>query len=130
MAARIRLKRIGAKNAPVYRIVVADNRGPRDGGCIEELGTYHPLQTNENFTLDLERAEYWLGVGARPSDTVASFIKKARKAKLVEPEADSETQAEAEKETATETVTETVAETETTTETVTETEAAPPSEEA
>jgi small subunit ribosomal protein S16 len=94
------------------------------------LGTYHPLQTNENFTLDLERAEYWLGVGARPSDTVTSFIKKARKAKLVEPEADSETQAEAEKETATETVTETVAETETTTETVTETEAAPPSEEA
>ena len=80
MAVRIRLKRIGAKNNPVYRIVVADSRSPRDGKFIEELGTYQPVKKDENFTLKLERAEYWIKNGAQPSDTVASFIKKARKA--------------------------------------------------
>lgn len=80
MAVRIRLKRIGAKNNPAYRIVVADSRSPRDGRFIEELGTYLPLQRDNNVTLNLERANYWLSVGAQPSETVASFIKKAAKA--------------------------------------------------
>jgi small subunit ribosomal protein S16 len=80
MAVRIRLKRIGAKNTPVFRIVVADSRSPRDGKFLEELGTYHPLKPGANFNLKLERAEYWLKNGAQPSETVASFIKKARKA--------------------------------------------------
>lgn len=74
------MKRVGAKNAPVFRIVVADSRSPRDGKFIEELGTYHPLQKGTNFTLDLERAKYWVSKGAQPSDTVASFIKKAGRA--------------------------------------------------
>ena len=77
---RIRLKRIGTKNTPAYRIVVADNRSPRDGKFIEELGTYLPLKKSDNYTLDLERAKYWLAVGAQPSETVASMIKKAQKA--------------------------------------------------
>jgi small subunit ribosomal protein S16 len=74
------MKRVGAKNAPVFRIVVADSRSPRDGKFIEELGTYHPLKKGTNYTLDLERAKYWLSKGAQPSETVASFIKKAGKA--------------------------------------------------
>jgi small subunit ribosomal protein S16 len=80
MAVKIRMKRIGAKNAPVFRIVVADGRSPRDGKFIEELGTYQPLKKGNNYTLDLERAKYWLSKGAQPSDTVASFIKKAGRA--------------------------------------------------
>jgi small subunit ribosomal protein S16 len=80
MPVRIRLKRIGAKNKPAFRIVVADNRSPRDGKCIEELGTYLPLKRNDNFTLKLDRARYWLSKGAQPSETVAAFIKKASKA--------------------------------------------------
>ena len=74
------MKRVGAKNQPVYRIVVADNRSPRDGKFIEELGTYSPLRKGDNFTLDLERAKYWVSKGAQPTETVASFIKKASKA--------------------------------------------------
>lgn len=80
MAVRIRLKRIGTKNTPVFRVVVADNRSPRDGKFIEEIGTYTPLKKGDNFTLDMERAQYWLSKGAQPSDTVASFIRKARRA--------------------------------------------------
>jgi len=80
MAVRIRLKRIGAKNKPAFRIVVADSRSPRDGKFIEELGTYLPLKKGDNFTLDVKRAEYWVSKGAQPSETVASFIKKAAKA--------------------------------------------------
>ena len=81
MAVKIRLKRIGAKNHPVYRVVVADGRSPRDGRFIEELGTYDPLrQGRENYTLDFERASYWLSKGAQPSETVASLIKRAGKA--------------------------------------------------
>lgn len=78
MSVRIRLKRIGAKNAPVFRIVVADNRSPRDGRFIEELGTYHPLKKGDNFVLDVERAQYWVSKGAQPSETVASFLKKRK----------------------------------------------------
>ena len=77
---RIRLKRIGTTNTPAYRIVVADNRSPRDGRFIEELGTYLPLKKSDNYTLNLDRAKYWLSVGAKPSETVASMIKKAAKA--------------------------------------------------
>ncbi len=81
---KIRLKRVGAKNNPVYRVVVADGRSPRDGKFIEELGTYHPVKKDViNFTLNLERAKYWVGVGAQPSETVASMIKKATKAAAV-----------------------------------------------
>jgi small subunit ribosomal protein S16 len=74
------MKRVGAKNAPVFRIVVADGRSPRDGKFIEQLGTYQPLKKGQNFTVDIERAKYWLSKGAQPSDTVASFIKKALRA--------------------------------------------------
>lgn len=80
MSVKIRMKRIGAKNTPVFRIVVADARSPRDGKCIEELGTYQPLKKGDNYTLNLDRANYWVSKGAQPSDTVASFLKKARKA--------------------------------------------------
>ena len=74
------MKRVGAKNAPVFRIVVADGRSPRDGKFIEEIGTYQPLKKGSNFTLDLARAQYWVSHGAQPSETVAGFIKKASKA--------------------------------------------------
>jgi small subunit ribosomal protein S16 len=77
------MKRIGAKNSPVFRIVVADGRSPRDGKFIEEIGTYHPLKKGDNVKFDLERAKYWISKGAQPSDTVASFIKKAGKAAAV-----------------------------------------------
>jgi len=80
MAAKIRLMRTGAKNRPCYRIVVTHGASPRDGRFIEALGSYDPKQKDsENFTMDLERAEYWLGVGAQPSETVKSLIKAARK---------------------------------------------------
>jgi small subunit ribosomal protein S16 len=80
MAVKIRLKRIGAKNHPVYRVVVADGRSPRDGRFIEELGTYNPQrQGSDNYTLDFARASYWLSKGAQPSETVASLIKRAQK---------------------------------------------------
>ena len=74
------MKRVGAKNAPFFRIVVADGRSPRDGRFIEEIGSYQPLKKGDNFKLDLDRAKYWLSKGAQPSETVASFIKKAGKA--------------------------------------------------
>lgn len=80
MPVRIRMKRVGAKNAPVFRIVVADGRSPRDGKFIEEIGTYQPRKKSDNIRLDIERAKYWISKGAQPSDTVASFIKKATKA--------------------------------------------------
>lgn len=80
MAVKIRMKRIGTKNTPVFRIVVADGRSPRDGKVIEELGTYQPLKKDLNFTIDLERVSYWVGKGAQTSDTVASFVRKAKKA--------------------------------------------------
>jgi small subunit ribosomal protein S16 len=80
MAVKIRMKRVGTKNTPVFRIVVADGRSPRDGKFIEEIGTYQPLKKDNNVVLDLERAKYWVSKGAKPSDTVASFIKKANKA--------------------------------------------------
>jgi small subunit ribosomal protein S16 len=79
MAVRIRMKRVGAKNAPYFRIVVADSRSPRDGKFIEEIGTYQPLKPGENYKVDMERAKYWISKGAQPSDTVASFLKRLGK---------------------------------------------------
>jgi len=80
MSVKIRMKRVGTKNLPVFRIVVADGRSPRDGKFIEEIGTYQPLKKGDNFSIKLDRAQYWLSKGAQPSDTVASFLKKANKA--------------------------------------------------
>ena len=85
MAVKIRMKRVGTKNTPVYRIVVADSRSPRDGKFIEEIGTYQPLKKDANFQLNLERANYWVSKGAQPSETVATFIKKAAKAAAAAP---------------------------------------------
>jgi small subunit ribosomal protein S16 len=87
MSVKIRMKRVGTKNMPAFRIVVADSRSPRDGKFIEEIGTYNPLKKGENFSLKLDRAQYWIGKGAQPSDTVASFIKKAGKAAPATPAA-------------------------------------------
>jgi small subunit ribosomal protein S16 len=83
MSVKIRLKRGGAKNAPSYRIVVTDSRSPRDGRFIEEIGSYDPKKAGVNYILDLERAKYWVGVGAQPSETVDSFIKRSIKAAAV-----------------------------------------------
>ena len=77
------MKRVGARNTPVFRIVVADGRSPRDGKCIEEIGTYQPRKKGDNVALKQDRVDYWLSKGAQPSDTVASFIRKARRAAAV-----------------------------------------------
>ena len=74
---KIRLRRMGAKKAPYYRIVVADSRSPRDGRFIEEIGTYDPLSESEKLKVDLERAKYWIANGAQPTDTVRALLKKA-----------------------------------------------------
>jgi small subunit ribosomal protein S16 len=87
MAVAIRLRREGARNHPFYRITVADQRCPRDGKFIELIGHYDPKKAGENYKIDLSRAEYWLSVGARPSQTVMSFITKARKVAVAEPAA-------------------------------------------
>ena len=79
MAVSIRLRREGSKNRPYYKVVVADKRSPRDGKFLEIIGTYDPKKTGHNSTLKLERAEYWIGRGAQPSDTVRSLIKKNKK---------------------------------------------------
>ena len=73
---KIRLRRMGAKKAPYYRIVVADSRAPRDGRFIEELGTYNPAAESEKLKVDLERVPYWISNGAQPTDTVRGLIKK------------------------------------------------------
>lgn len=79
MAVAIRLRREGTKNMPYYRIVVADSRSPRDGKFIEKLGTYDPKKKGVNYTVNLDRAKYWVSKGAVPSDTVRSILKKAGK---------------------------------------------------
>jgi small subunit ribosomal protein S16 len=79
MAVSIRLRREGAKNRPYYKVVVADSRSPRDGKFIEIIGTYDPKKPNDNSTLKVERAQYWIDRGAQPSDTVRSLIKKTKK---------------------------------------------------
>ena len=74
---KIRLRRMGAKKAPYYRIVVADSRSPRDGRCIEEIGTYNPLTQPATITVDAEKAQTWIKNGAQPTDTVRSLLKNA-----------------------------------------------------
>lgn len=76
---KIRLKRLGSKNRPAYRIVVADSRAPRDGRVIEEVGWYNPMLEGENFAIKLDRVEEWIRRGAHPTETVASLIRKARR---------------------------------------------------
>ncbi len=76
MAVKMRLRRMGAKKAPFYRIVVADSRYPRDGRFIEEIGTYNPLTEPATVVIDEEKAKKWLGCGAQPTDTVKTLLKK------------------------------------------------------
>ena len=76
MAVRIRLKRLGAKKRPFYRVVVADQRSPRDGRIIEQIGKYHPLEDPSLIEFDEERAMHWLRVGAQPSNTVKVLMTK------------------------------------------------------
>ena len=77
MAVKIRLKRMGQKKAPFYRIVVADSRSPRDGKFIAEIGTYDPTKTPSVFNIDTEEANKWIENGAQPTETVAKLFKKA-----------------------------------------------------
>ena len=74
---KIRLRRMGAKKAPFYRIVVADSRYPRDGRFIEEIGTYDALKTPAVINVDAERAQAWIKTGAQPTETVKALLKKA-----------------------------------------------------
>lgn len=78
MAVKIRLKRIGAKKAPFYRIVVADSRYPRDGRFIEEIGTYDPTKTPSVIKVDSEKADKWIKNGAQPTETVKKLLKYAQ----------------------------------------------------
>ncbi|NDV62772.1 30S ribosomal protein S16 [Puniceicoccales bacterium CK1056] len=81
MAVKIRMQRGGATHNPHYRVVVTDSRSPRDGRFVEKVGTYDPKNkdASKHINLNLERIDYWVSVGAKPSDTVRSLIKKARK---------------------------------------------------
>jgi small subunit ribosomal protein S16 len=79
MSVSIRLRREGSLNNPYYKVVVADQRSPRDGKFIELVGNYDPKKTGDNSNIDLSRIDYWIKNGAQPSDTVRSIIKKARK---------------------------------------------------
>ena len=75
MAVKIRLRRMGAKKAPYYRIVVADSRYPRDGRFIEEIGTYSPLNEPSAVVIDTDKAKQWIANGAQPTDTVRALLK-------------------------------------------------------
>ncbi|MBR7077157.1 MAG: 30S ribosomal protein S16 [Clostridia bacterium] len=75
---KIRLRRIGAKKAPFYRIVVAESRFARDGRFVEEIGTYNPLKDPVEVKIDLEKAEEWIKKGAQPTDKVKAIIEKAK----------------------------------------------------
>ena len=77
MAVKIRLKRLGSKKNPFYRVVVADERSPRDGKFIEEIGYYNPLTNPAEIKIDAEKAKKWLGNGAQPTETVKSLLKKS-----------------------------------------------------
>ncbi|MBO5099026.1 MAG: 30S ribosomal protein S16 [Clostridia bacterium] len=76
MAVKIRLRRMGSKKAPFYRVVVADSRYPRDGRFIEEIGTYNPLTDPAEVKIDAEKASKWIANGAQPTDTVKAMLKK------------------------------------------------------
>ncbi|MBQ8147000.1 MAG: 30S ribosomal protein S16 [Clostridia bacterium] len=77
MAVKMRLRRMGAKKAPFYRVVVADERSPRDGRFIDEIGYYNPLTNPADIKIDAEKAEKWLSNGAQPTETVKSLLKKS-----------------------------------------------------
>ena len=77
MAVKIRLRRMGQKKAPFYRIVVADSRSPRDGRCIEEIGTYDPNKEPSEIKIDAEKAKQWISNGAQPTESVAKLLKRA-----------------------------------------------------
>ena len=77
MAVKIRLKRLGAKKSPFYRVVVADERSPRDGKFIDQIGTYNPLTDPAEIKIDAEKATKWIANGAQPTDTVRALLKKA-----------------------------------------------------
>ena len=76
MAVKIRLKRLGKKKAPFYRVVVADSRYPRNGRFIEEIGTYDPMKAEDSVKIDAEAAKKWIGNGAQPTETVRAILKK------------------------------------------------------
>ena len=77
---KIRLKRFGTKKRPCYRVVVQDARKPRDGRCIEEIGTYQPIAAEgKQIDIDMDRAKYWIGVGAQPTEIVAKLMNKLAK---------------------------------------------------
>ena len=77
MAVKIRLRRMGAKKAPFYRVIVADSRDPRDGKFVEEIGYYNPLTEPAEIKIDAEKAEAWLKNGAQPTETVKALLKKS-----------------------------------------------------
>ena len=77
MAVKMRLRRMGAKKAPTYRVVIADSRSPRDGKFIEEIGYYNPLTTPAEIKIDAEKATKWIANGAQPTDTVRALLKKS-----------------------------------------------------
>ncbi|MBR2721490.1 MAG: 30S ribosomal protein S16 [Clostridia bacterium] len=77
MAVKMRLRRLGAKKAPFYRVVVADSRSPRDGRFIEEIGYYNPLTNPAEIKIDAEKAKQWIANGAQPTETVKSLLKKS-----------------------------------------------------
>ena len=81
MAVKIRLRRMGKKKAPFYRVVVADSRSPRDGKCIEEIGFFNPMVEPSEIKLDMEKVEKWIANGAQPTDRVKSIIKEFKEAK-------------------------------------------------
>ena len=81
---KLRMRRTGCKNHATYRIVAADERSPRDGKFLEILGWYDTKLKDQNFKIDLERADYWLSKGAKPSTTVASMIRRTRKAQAAQ----------------------------------------------
>lgn len=86
MALKIRLQRRGTKNAPTYNLVVAESSAPRDGKFVESFGSYNPQARGQDFIykLNMDRIEYWLGIGAQPSETARNLIKKARKQEKTE----------------------------------------------
>ena len=77
MAVKIRLKRLGAKKAPFYRVIVAVERSPRDGKFIDQIGYYNPLTNPAEIKIDAEKAQKWLSNGAQPTETVKSLLKKS-----------------------------------------------------
>ena len=77
MAVKMRLRRMGAKKAPFYRVIVADSRSPRDGRFIEEIGYYNPLTEPAEIKIDAEKAKKWISKGAQPTETVKSLLKKS-----------------------------------------------------